>query len=162
MKEIADTPPNQIVYVDETGSDEYIDREYGRSKRGTQVIGVVSGRKFKRTSIVAGKMGRTLISPLSYSGTMTGVFFEEWFETRLIPALPAHSAIVMDNASFHRKKKLRAIVELYGHRLLFLPPYSPELNPIEKFWAWLKRKLREIISSFPSFDAALRAAFERW
>ncbi len=66
----------------------------------------------------------------------------------------------MDNAAFHRKNTLAAIAESSGHTLIFLPPYSPELNPIENFWAWLKRTLRKILLGFPSFDLALMDWFQ--
>jgi len=70
--------------------------------------------------------------------------------------------IVMDNASFHSKSRLFFAAQNAGCRVLFLPPYSPELNPIEMFWAWLKRFLRKILPSAPSFDDALCTAFQLW
>ena len=66
----------------------------------------------------------------------------------------------MDNASFHRKARLIPAAQKYGFRLIFLPPYSPEFNPIENFWAWLKRYLRSALSAFQSFDLALFDAFQ--
>jgi transposase len=66
----------------------------------------------------------------------------------------------MDNASFHRKGRLRALAEGAEHRVLFLPPYSPELNPVENFWAWLKGRLRKALHLFASFDEALHDAFQ--
>jgi len=80
--------------------------------------------------------------------------FEQWFSQCLLPALPEHTVIVMDNASFHRKKKLRVLARKAHHTLLFLPPYFPELNPIEHFWSWLKRRLRKVLPSHLSFDNA--------
>ena len=82
---------------------------------------------------MAGQAGKSIIAPMQYDGTMDSAFFESWFETRLLPALPRDSVIVVDNASFHRKSKLPGLAEGAGYRVLFLPPYSPELNPIENF-----------------------------
>ena len=144
--------------MDETGIDEYLHREYGRAKRGEPVYSMVSGRKYKRTGIVAAQMGKKILSPLQYDGTMDSTLFEMWFEQLLLPALPKNSVITMDNASFHRKK-LISIAEKAGHRLIFLPPYSPELNPIENFWSWLKNHLRKILPNFLSFDDALCECF---
>ncbi len=90
---------------------------------------------------------------------MNHELFEDWFETRLLPALPKETVIVMDNASFHRKAQLYELSQKYGCFLIFLPPYSPELNPIEHVWAWLKRCLRKILPILHSFDQALWAAF---
>ena len=91
---------------------------------------------------------------------MDSSLFAFWFEKQLLPALPPGAVIVMDNASFHRKAQFIPVAKKYGFRLIFLPPYSPELNPIENFWAWLKRYLRSTLSSYPSFELALFDAFQ--
>ena len=106
--------------------------------------------------IVAAQIGKCI----QYDGTMDGALFEMWFEQLLLPTLPRNTVIVMDNASFHRKSRLTSIAERAGHTLLFLPPYSPELNPIENFWAWLKRYLRKILPDALSFDDALYECFQ--
>lgn len=91
---------------------------------------------------------------------MDSILFEKWFEQQLVPALSKETVIVMDNVAFHRKKQLSSIAEDNSCQLIFLPPYSPELNPIEKFWSWLKRHLRKIISLFDTFDEALFECFQ--
>ena len=91
---------------------------------------------------------------------MDSTLFETWFETRLLPNLPANTLVVMDNATFHRKSVLFPLAEQAGIRLLFLPPYSPNLNPIEHFWAWIKRYLRKILPFHDSFNDALHSAFQ--
>jgi len=139
--------------------DQFLYREYARAPRGEKVCGIISGRKYKRISLVAGKSGDKLFAPLEYAGITDRVVFEYWFSELLLKELPPKSVIVMDNASFHRKEILRRMAENHGSSLLFLPPYSPDLNPIEKFWAWLKRKLCVLLSSADSFDAALSACF---
>jgi transposase len=125
------------VYVDETGMDQYVYREHARSPRGEKAYGTVSGRKFKRISIVAGKCDGRIIAPMEYGGTTDSALFEHWFEHYLLKAIPTGSVIVMDNATFHRKSVLRSMAEGTGASLLFLPPYSPDLNPIELFWSRL-------------------------
>ena len=107
-------------------------------------------------------MGDRILAPLQYSGTMDSTLFEFWFSEQLLPSLEKGSVIVMDNASFHSKKRLISVAQKAGYKLIFLPPYSPELNPIEKFWAWLKHFLRKILSSATSFDDALFDAFQLW
>jgi len=146
--------------VDETGIDTYLQREYAYSKRGVKVIGRVSGKKYKRVGIVAAKLGSKIISPLQYEGTMNSELFEQWFENCLCVDLPSNSVIVMDNATFHRKSSLPLIAKKHGHRVIFLPPYSPELNLIENFWAWLKGKLKKVLRDFDCFDDALCYCFD--
>ena len=124
------------------------------------LLGKVSGRKFKRVGIVAAQMGKSILAPLQYDGTMDSILFEMWFATCLLPNLPKDTVIIMDNASFHRKSKLFPLAEQAGFRLIFLPPYSPEHNPIEHLWAWLKRHLRKILPHHDSFDDALHSAFQ--
>ncbi|MCX4366030.1 MAG: transposase [Bacilli bacterium] len=127
---------------------------------GEKIYGETSGRKYKRTSIVAAWTGHKIIAPLEYSGTMDSILFEYWFEGMLLPGLQQGSTIVMDNAAFHHKTQLLSIAEEQGYRLIFLPPYSPELNPIEKFWSWLKRHLKKILPFFSSFDDTLFECFQ--
>jgi transposase len=146
--------------VDEVGIDTCLYREYGWSERGKPLIGTVSGRKFKRTGIVAARMGKSIISPLQYDGSMDSSLFEFWFMECLLPSLPTNSLVVMDNASFHRKSKLFPLAAQAGVRLIFLPPYSPELNLIENFWSWLKRYLCKILPASSSFDEAVYSAFQ--
>ena len=101
--------------------------------KSVKVTGRISGKKLKRTSIVAAKMGKDVIAPLQYQGSMDSTLFEYWFEFCLIPLLLFNATIILDNASFHNKKRLGLLAEKYGHQIIFLPPYSPELNEIEKF-----------------------------
>ena len=148
--------------MDECGIDTYLYREYGYAPRGQEVYGQISGRKYKRCGIVAAKMGDKILAPFQYSGTMNSTLFEHWFAQQLLPSLEKGTVIVMDNASFHSKQRLISAVQNAGCKLLFLPPYSPDLNPIEKFWAWLKRFLRKVLPSVVFFNDALFAAFQLW
>ena len=140
--------------------DEFLFREYARTVRGEKAFGVISGRKYKRSSVVAGKCCDRIFAPLQYSGTTDSVLFEYWFEHLLLAEVPRDSIIVMDNAAFHRKAYLRTIARNFDCLILFLPPYSPDLNPIEHFWAWLKQKLKTLLSSHAHFNDALLAAFQ--
>jgi transposase len=87
------------------------------------------------------------------------VFFEDWFEWELIPAIPEGSVVILDNASFHRKSQLALIAEKYGVGLLFLPAYSPDFNKIEFSWANLKRWLTDNVRRFFSLDFAIEQYF---
>ena len=146
--------------MDECGIDTYLYREYGYAARGQKVFSRVSGRKYKRCGIVAAQMNGRILAPLQYDGTMDRSLFEFWFTKQLLPTLGNDCVVVMDNASFHCKTRLFSAAQKANVTLIFLPPYSPELNPIEHFWAWLKRFLRNTLPLSPSFDAALFDAFQ--
>jgi transposase len=159
IETIESYPQYKLYYVDECGIDKYLYREYAYAPRGVSVFGKISGKKFKRTNIVAAKCGNKIVAPMTYSGTTDSTLFEYWFENALLKAIPRYSVIVMDNATFHRKSVLRALASNHECDVLFLPSYSPDLNPIENFWAWLKSKLRNILPYHDVFDDALTACF---
>ena len=92
------------MYIDETGIQGYIYREYARAPRGVKVYDKISGKKYKRTNIVAGKCGEEILSPLVYDGKMDSQFFEAWFKDMFLNEVAENKIIIMDNASFHRKK----------------------------------------------------------
>ena len=136
LKEIAE---EKRVHLDESGFWNYYDREYGYAPKGEKVFGKVAGRKYARTNPVAAKVGDRLIAPMCYNRNTDSTVFEYWFEEQLTPLLRPGDVVIMDNASFHRKTKLYEIAGRHQIKILFLPPYSPELNPIEKTWANIKR-----------------------
>jgi len=127
--------------------------------KGQRVFGKISGRKYKRTSIVAGQSKNGIVAPLQYSGTMDSTLFLFWFTNILLPCLAPGNIIVMDNARFHSKRLLLPVAIAARCDILFLPPYSPDLNKIEHFWAWLKNKLRKILPLHVSLDDAITACF---
>ena len=141
------------------GIDNYIYREYAYSMKGVKVIGRIPGKKYKRTGLVTAMMSKNIIAPLQYNGSMDSTLFEYWFEYCLLPKIPSSSTVILDNASFHRKSKLIPLAEKYGHRNIFLPPYSPEHNEVENFWAWLKCKLKKVVHEYDHFDEALSYCF---
>ena len=151
-----------MFYADESGFDEYYSREYGYAPRGEKVAGKISGKKFMRTSIVAAKNGDEVLAAFAFSGSMNGDLFEGWLENVFIPALraPEKSVLLIDNATHHRKNAIYDIADEYGFKVIFLPPYSPDLNPIEKFWANVKRRLRLHMHKFDTFWEALSHAFK--
>ena len=152
-------PQYKLFYVDECGIDKYLYREYGYAPKGVPVHGKISGKRFKRINIVAAKCGTDIVAPMTYGGTTDSALFEYWFEYALLKAIPIYSVIVMDNATFHRKTILKMLASKYKCEVLFLPPYSPDLNPIENFWASLKSKLRNILPFYDNFDDALVDCF---
>jgi transposase len=152
-----------IVFVDESGLNRHYRRLYARAKRGVKVYGKRPGKREKRTNIIAGLLysehEKRHIAVRCYEQTTTAWFFEDWFEFELIPLLPDKALVIMDNASFHRKNALWEIAERYGIFVLFLPPYSPEFNPIEHSWANFKEWLKYNGERFSCFDWAVETYF---
>jgi len=93
---------------------------------------------------------------------MNGDLFENWLEQMFVPSLsnPEKSVLVIDNATFHKKDEIYDIADEYGFKVIFLPAYSPDLNPIEKLWANVKRRLRLYMHLFSNFWDALAHAFK--
>ncbi len=101
--------------------------------------GLRSGQRRPRTSLIAGLANHALIAPLLFEGTCNTELFNQWFGEHLLPALQPQTIIVLDNASFHKANSTQQLAKEAGCLLLFLPPYSPDLNPIEQTWATLKQ-----------------------
>jgi len=148
-----------FVFVDECGVQDDCRRTRARAKRGVRVYGVKPGKKPKRTNVVAGLWGKKHVAVRCYNHTTTSAFFEDWFEWELLSVIPKGSVIILDNASFHRKKHLAEIAAKYGVYLLFLPAYSPDFNKIEKSWANLKNWLTDNLRRFFSLDFAIERYF---
>ena len=145
MKQLNKTLPEKRVYVDESGIAKCLVREYRRALHGKRVEDVKRGRKYQRTNVVAAqiktKEGIQVVAPFCYLENTTGELFENWFKSKLVKVNSKGSTILMDNASFDRKKKLKNLGRRHGLKVLFLPAYSPDLNLIEKTWAKMKRAL---------------------
>jgi transposase len=119
-----------------------------RAKRGEKVFSSISGYKYHRINIVAGLHCGQIIAPMEYCGSTDHIVFETWFEHVLLRELPAGSTIVMDNASFHRKDALNKLARYANCTIAFLPPYSPDYNPIEKKWANMKAFWRSYTAKY--------------
>ena len=149
------------MYVDETGFDSVLVRRYARAKRGIQVMANISGKRYARTSIIAGLQNNTIIAPLVFKGYCDTDVVLTWVKEVLLPELPRGSVIIWDNASFHKSEKLQVLIEKSGNTLLFLPAYSPDFNPIEGWWAVLKRAVTDAIRSGLGFYEAIEQFFKK-
>jgi len=109
-----------------------------------------------------GVSGKKHIAVHSYEHSTKAPFFEDWFEWQLISEIPENSMIILDNASFHRKQILCEIAARYGVVILFLPPYSPELNPIENSWANFKHWLNYNSNRFSILELAIDYFFYQY
>ncbi|KEI35281.1 mobile element protein ISFw7, IS_Ftu1 [Francisella sp. W12-1067] len=135
----------------------------GWSLVGKPSYGEVIAYKTQRKSIIAGYnyFDKNIIAPLVYSGYTDTQIFNEWFERHLCPSLKPKTTVVMDNASFHKSPKLVDIAKKFDVQILYLPAYSPDLNPIEKVWANFKRMLRKINNNFENLADAISHVFNQ-
>ena len=134
-------------------------KERGWGKKGEKLSCKKSGKSYNRTNIVSGYVNKKTIAPMVFYGPCNTMLFEAWVEQFLIKELENGQVVVMDNATFHKSKKTKELIESVGCELVFLPPYSPDLNPIEKFWANMKRWVKNNISSFSHLYDALKTFF---
>jgi transposase len=151
-------PLEKRLYLDESGINQHLCRKHGRSPRGKKVVGEISGMSFARESFIAGLSKGKLLAPMCFQGTCNTGLFNAWLEKMVVPQLQPGQVLILDNASFHRSEKSKKLVEAAGCKLMFLPPYSPDLNPIEKCWANIKSKVKEFLPKFSKFTEALDAA----
>jgi transposase len=132
------------VFIDETGTSTKMARKSGRRRRGRRLrVGIPHGH-YKNVTLVAGLRLRGLVAQKAYDKPMNAAMFEEWVEKCLAPALSKGDVVVMDNLSSHTGPRVEELIKAAGATLKYLPPYSPDLNPIEKAFSQLKAFLRKI------------------
>lgn len=128
------------MYVDESGFEPEGYRRYGYASRGVKVHGLRSGQRRPRTNLLAARGKKRLLAPWLFTGSCTTRVFNQWLKDELCAHLDSKTVVVMDNAIFHKSRKTRELIESTGAVLLYLPPYSPDLNPIEHCFGTMKRK----------------------
>jgi transposase len=135
--------PEHVVFIDETWAKTNMTRTYGRSERGTRVIEHVPCGRWETTTFVGALRADGFVAPLTVDGPINGCVFLSWVEQHLVPTLSAGDVVVMDNLSSHKVAGVREAIESVGAELRYLPPYSPDLNPIELAFSKLKKLLRD-------------------
>jgi transposase len=135
--------PARLVFIDETGTSTNMTRLRGRARRGARLVGRVPHRHWKITTFVAGLRCDAVTAPFVIDRPMNGPIFRTYLERCLIPTLTPGDIVIMDNLSSHKVAGVREVIEAAGARLVYLPPYSPDLNPIEQLFAKLKALLRK-------------------
>ena len=129
------------VYVDESGFPSSDVRRYAYAPRGQCVNDKISGsHRYTSTALIAARIGDRFIAPVLFQGPCDALAFNAWLEHQLCRFLDETHVVVLDNASFHKGAETERLITETGASLLFLPPYAPELNPIEKDFANIKRQ----------------------
>jgi transposase len=159
----ADINQERLVFIDESGASTKMTRLYGRCARGKRLVCAVPHGHWKTTTFVGALRHDGMIAPCVVDGPMNGETFLAWVEQLLVPALQPGDIVVMDNLSSHKVKGVRDAIEAAGAILRYLPPYSPDLNPIEQFFAKLKSLLRKAgARTLKTLDDAIADALTRF
>lgn len=154
--------PSRLVFVDETGASTKMARLYGRSPRGERCVAAVPHGHWKTTTFVGGLRLSGMTAPMVLDGAMNGAAFLAWVEQALAPTLAPGDVVVMDNLPAHKPAAVRVAIESRGAELRYLPPYSPDLNPIEMAYAKLKALLKKAAArTVQTLWAAIAEAIQR-
>jgi len=134
----------RLVFIDESFCKTGMCREFGWGPRGARVVGTRPFRSWKTVSLIGAIRLGAKPRLMTHPGSVTGVTFVRFVRTRLVPWLHPGDVVVMDNLNIHKMLAVRSAIEAVGATPVYLPTYSPELNPIELLWADLKRSLRTL------------------
>ena len=138
-----DLDPERLVFVDETWASTNMTRRYGRCLRGERLRMSVPHGHWKTTTVIAGLRSSGIVAPFVIDCAVDRDVFETWVDQVLVPELRAGDIVVMDNLSSHKGPRVNALIQAAGAELRYLPPYSPDFNPIENAFAKLKTLLRK-------------------
>jgi transposase len=127
------------------------------NERGQRFHALKSGSRKGRVNMIATLCNQKLSASFTIEGYCNRTVFEMWLETCLVPTLITGQVIVMDNATFHKGGRIQELIQSVGCRLLYLPPYSPDLNKIEQCWSWLKSRIRKPKNQFDSLTDAIES-----
>ena len=134
--------PQRLVFLDETGANTKMARHYGRALRGQRLVTKVPHGHWRTTTFVAALRVGGFTAPLVIEGPLTGEVFLAYVRQQLVPTLQPRAVVILDNLAAHKVAGVREAVEAAGAQLVYLPPYSPDFNPIEAAFAKFKSLLR--------------------
>jgi transposase len=131
-----------LVFVDESGASTQMTRRYGRSPVGQRLVWPVPQGHYQTTTMLAAVRLKGPQAPWLFDGPMDGELFLAWTKQGLVPGLQAGDVVILDNLSTHKVAGVREAIEAAGARLEYLPPYSPDFNPIENLWSKVKQGVK--------------------
>jgi transposase len=153
--------PEDLIFIDESGAKLTLDLLYDRAQGGQRVNASKPYRRGQTLSIIGAVSLAGVVAAMYGEWATDGVAFLTFIQTMLVPHLRRGHIVIMDNVSFHKLQEVKEAIESTGARLLFLPPYSADLSPIELMWSKLKQYLRKKAArTLGSFHQALLEAFE--
>jgi transposase len=137
---------DKLIFIDESSINTGMTRLYGRAINGERVVDYTPDVRFERTTIMSSVRLNGDIVPVIFDGSLNGEFFKEYIRRFLVPTLKAGDIVIMDNLTSHKVKGVIEPILAVGASVLYLPPYSPDLNPIEMMWSKIKAYLRKTIA----------------
>jgi transposase len=154
---LAVEPVRRLVFVDESGANTKMTRLRGRALAGGRLLARIPHGHYQTSTLISGMRLQGPCAPWLFEGPMNGEMFLAWVQQGLVPTLQKGDLVIMDNLATHKIGGIREAIEAIGARLLYLPPYSPDFNPIENMWSKIKQILR---SQAPRTESALLLATE--
>lgn len=134
----------KLVCIDESGAKTNMTRLYGRAKNGARAVDATPGGHWNTTTMISSIRLDGSTAPMVVNGATNKDVFKVYVENFLLPTLQDGDVVIMDNLSAHKNKEICELIESVGAQLWYLPPYSPDLNPIEKMWSKVKSILRKL------------------
>ena len=141
-EQLAAEPTARLVFVDESGASTKMTRLGGRSPVGERLVARVPHGHYQASTLIAGVRLEGPCAPWLFEGAMDGEMFLAWVQQGLAPTLQSDDLVILDNLATHKVAGVREAIESVGARLQYLPPYSPDFNPIENLWSKVKGILR--------------------
>ncbi len=135
--------PNRVVFIDETWAKTNMTRRFGRSTIGTRLIEKTPCGRWQTTTFLGALRATGFVAPLTVEGAINGDIFRAWVEQHLAPTLAPGDIVVMDNLSSHKVTGIKKAIQATGAEIRYLPPYSPDLNPIELAFSKFKKLMRD-------------------
>ena len=155
--------PRKLIFIDETGASTKMARLRGRAKRGQRCRAAIPHGHWKTTTFTAGLSLNGMVAPMVLDGPMNGQAFLAYIRQVLVPELTKGDTVIMDNLPAHKLTGVRQAIENAGAELLYLPPYSPDFNPIEMAFSKLKAALRKAAArTIPDLWDVIAVAIEQF
>lgn len=153
--------PSRLVFLDESGVNTGMTRIYGRAASHRRVREAMPDIRFERTSVLSTIRLDGAMVPMVFEGALNGELFKAYVEKMLAPSLRPGDIVIMDNLSSHKVSGIIETIEAAGAFVMYLPPYSPDLNPIELMWSKIKAILRKLkIRAKELLDQSIAFALE--
>ena len=141
-EQLAHEPVRRLVFVDESGANTKMTRLRGRARGGQRLVDRIPHGNYQTSTLISSIRLEGPCAPWLFEGPMNGEMFLAWVQQGLAPTLRAGEVVIMDNLATHKIRGVQEAIHSRGARLLYLPPYSPDFNPIEAMWSKIKQYLR--------------------